>query len=208
MDHHHHHHHHHQQNNPLVHLADLPNLDYDAAALYQTVPQSGDDLGQNDHAGITTLAEFADMAGSIDQRSRLNELDLDDRTLIERSFGDEAMGMPGPSRGRPQDESDSHPMEDGGAVQGGDVDDGTLGSAPSHLSTTRMVLSPAQFSTDPYMEEFEEHQIPEYLQARAREFVFLKHAEKKNDLKKSKKETGAFEDRRKTRPDHAIPTVH
>lgn len=181
----------HHQTNPLVHLADLPNLDYDASALYQPVPQlqPGDDLGQNDHdhGGITTLAEFADMAGSIDQRTRLTEMDLESRGLIERTFGDEGMGLAGPSTQRRPLGGSSQQMDNVHETAQAGTDDNT---APPHLSTTRMVLMPAHFPTYPYMEEIEESQIPDYLQARAREFVFLKHAEKKNDLKKSKKEIG------------------
>lgn len=223
MDHQHHQHH---QHNSHIHLADLPDLEYDASTLYQPLSQTDADLGQiehdHQHAGITTLAEFADMAGSIGQRlqSRLNgnangnEIGLDDRSLMDRSFvGDEAImamaaasGSGSGSSRRPPDES----LQEAAAaaatteattaadedVADQDDDDGHVDdveqefSIPSHLSTTRMILVPAHFASDPYMEEFEEHLVPNYLQARAREFVFLKHAEKKNPVasKKGKKE--------------------
>jgi hypothetical protein len=219
-------HHQHHNHNSHIHLADLPNLEYDPSTLYQPLSQTDADLGQiehdHQHAGITTLAEFADMAGSIGQRlrSRLsgnangNDTEMDGGSLMDRSFvGDEAImamaaasGSGSGSSRRPPDESlqeaaavaattEATTAADEDVADQGDIDEHVDDveqdfSIPSHLSTTRMILVPAHFSSDPYMEEFEEQLVPNYLQARAREFVFLKHAEKKNPVasKKGKKE--------------------
>jgi hypothetical protein len=206
MEHHQHHqqqqhHHAHPNYNPLVHLTDLPNLEYEGS-LYQQAQQTVDDLelsgnNNNDHAGITTLAEFADMAGSMDQRSRLTAEDrlsdgqgagdeeedmVADRALP--SFEDGALGEIGelPERSA-EDLGDHDTINEQNVGQ-----DGTASNHPLHLSLTRMVLVPAHFPEDPYIEQFDEDQVPDYLRARAREFVFLKHTEKKNDLDRVKKE--------------------
>lgn len=153
-------------------------------------------------------------------RSRLsgnasgNDIEMDGGSLMDRSFvGDEAImamaaasGSGSGSSRRPPDESLQEAAAAAAAAEatiaaGEDVADQDDDeehvddveqdfSIPSHLSTTRMILVPAHFSSDPYMEEFEEQLVPNYLQARAREFVFLKHAEKKNPVasKKGKKE--------------------
>ena len=201
MEHHHqqHQHHTHSHNNPLVHLADLPNLDYEGS-LYQQAQQTADDLeisNNNDHAGITTLAEFADMAGSMDQRSRLTIEDRlsdghdgvhEDEDIVEDralpSFEDATLGDITGLPERPEENLGDH-----GNLNELNAGQDAIGLGHAlHLSLTRMVLVPAHFPDDPYIEQFDEDHIPDYLRARAREFVFLKHTEKKNDLNRVKKE--------------------
>lgn len=143
--------------------------------------------------GTTTLAEFADMAGNLDQR-----------VVDSSEFGLET------SPATAQDREHVHRLYTGGPVH--DSNDGTMiaegpvaatnyslihhspleSSLPNQLTNnstaslpsvpTRMILIPAHFPHDPHVEVFSEEYVPEYLKARAKEFVFLKHTEKKNEV--------------------------
>jgi hypothetical protein len=176
-----------------------------AKALLQHTQQSHqpNDPG-SDHAG-TTLSELAIMAGSMDQRSREPESGRQEYEMDEqqRQMDDVAFATGGVLEGMPGQEEmdrvtghemdyDHSPLEISSFHQPSHISEPspTTGEEAARMSEMRMILIPAQFQDSPHMEEFREEHVQEYLRMRAREFVFLKHTEKRNESKLNKKPLG------------------